>query len=99
MQIKFEPRKKLKGKNLTLLGINKSIYVDDSLRTDYMKFWAKCKKQRDNQVIFAFLISNGSFKLKVSEAGIVHTVTHDVDLAVLFSGLIEDLLIEDVRRM
>ena len=54
MQIKFEPRKELKGKNLTLLGINKSIYVDDSLRTDYKKLWAKCKKQRDNQVIFAF---------------------------------------------
>ena len=86
----------MKGKNLTSLGINKPIYINDSLCTYYKKLWAKCKKLRDNQVIHAFWISNGSIKLKVSETGNVHTVTHDVDLEVLFPG---NSLIEDVRRM
>ena len=89
-------KKKLKGKNLTSLGINKPIYINDSLCTYYKKLWAKCKKLRDNQVIHAFWISNGSIKLKVSETGNVHTVTHDVDLEVFFPG---NSLIEDVRRM
>ena len=89
-------KKKLKRKNLTSLGINKPIYINDSLCTYYKKLWAKCKKLCDNQVIHAFWISNGSIKLKVSETGNVHTVTHDVDLEVLFPG---NSLIEDVRRM
>ena len=82
-------KKKLKGKNLASLGMNKPIYINDSL-------WAKCKKLRDNQVIHAFWISNGSIKLKVSETGNVHTVTHDVDLEELFPG---NSFIEDVRRI
>ena len=89
-------KKKLKLKNLTSLGINKPIYINDSLCTYYKKLWAKCKKLRGNQVIHAFWISNGSIKLKVYETGNVHTVTHDVDLEVLFPG---NSLIEDIRRM
>ena len=89
-------KKKLKGKNLTSLGINKQIYINDSLCRCYKKLWAKCKKLRDNQVIHAFCISNASIKLKVSETGNVHAVTHDVNFEVLFPG---KSLIEDVRRM
>ena len=89
-------KKKLKGENLTSLGINKSIYINDSLFTYCKKLWAKCKKLRDNQVIHAFWISNGSINLKVSETGNVHTVTHDINLEVLFPG---NSLIEDIRRM
>ena len=89
-------KKKLKGKNLTSLGINKPIYINDSLCTYYRKLWARYKKLRDNQVIHAFWISSGSIKLKVLETVNVHTVTHDVDLEVLFPG---NSLIEDVRRM
>ena len=89
-------KKKLKGKNLTSLGINKPIYISDSLCTYYKKIWTKCKKLHDNQVIHAFWISNGSIKLKVSETGNVHIVTHDVDLEVLIPG---NSLTEDARRM
>ena len=52
-------KRKLKGKNLTSLGINKPIYINDSLCTYYKKLWAKSKKLRDNKVIHAFSISNG----------------------------------------
>ena len=77
-------------------GINKPIYINDSLCTYYKKPWAKCKKLRDNQVIHAFWISNGSINLKVSETGDLLTVTHDVGLEALFPG---NSLIEDVRRI
>ena len=89
-------KKKVKGKNLTSLGINKPTYINNSLCTYYKKLWAKCKNLHDNQVIHAFWISNGLIKLKVLETGNVHTVTHDIDLEVLFPG---NSLIEDVRRM
>ena len=46
-------KKKMKGNNLTSLGINKPIYVNDSLCTYYKKLCTKCKKLRDNQVIHA----------------------------------------------
>ena len=36
-------KKKLKGKNLTSLGINKQIYINGSLCTYYKELWAKCK--------------------------------------------------------
>ena len=65
-------KRKLKSKNVTSLGINKPIYINDSLCTYYKKLWAKCKKLRDNQGIHAFWISNGSIKLKESEIGNVH---------------------------
>ena len=52
--------------------------------------------KKDNKVIHAFWISNGSIKLEVSKTGNVHRVTHDVDLAVLFPG---NNLIEDVQRI
>ena len=87
-------KRKLNGKNLTSLGINKPIYINDGFCTYYKKLWAKGKKPRDNQVIHAFWISNGSIKLKVYETGNVHTVTHDVDLEVLFPG---NILIELLR--
>ena len=89
-------KKKLKGKNLNSLGINNPIYINDIACTYYKNLWAKCKKLHDNKVIRVFWISNGSVKLKVSETGNVHTVTHDVDLEVLFPG---DSLIEDVQKM
>ena len=89
-------KKKLEGKNLTSLGINKPICINDSLCTYYKKLWTTCKKLLDNKAIHAFWISNGSIKLKVSETGIIHTVIHDIDLEVLFPG---NNLIEDVQSM
>ena len=71
-------KKKLKGKNLTSLVVNKPI-INNRICTYYKKLWAKYKNLRDNQVIHA---SNGSIKLKVSKTGNVLTVTHDVDLEV-----------------
>ena len=46
--------KKLKGKNLTSLGVNTSVYINDSLCIYYKKLWAKCKKLHDNKLIYAF---------------------------------------------
>ena len=89
-------KKKMKGKNLTSLRINKPVYINDSLCAYYKKLWAKCNKLRDNKVIHEFWISNESIKLKVSETDNVNTATHGVDLKVLFPA---NNLTEDVKRM
>ena len=81
--------KQLKGKNLTSLGINTPIYINDSLCTYYKKLLSKCKKLCDNKAIHTFWISNGSVNLKVSETGNVHTVSHGV---VGFCSLVTILL-------
>ena len=90
MPTRFGLKKRLKGKNLTSLGIN------DSLCIYYKKLWAKCNKLHSNKLIHAFLTSNGSIKLKVCENGNIHVINYDVDLEVLFSG---NKLIKDIRRV
>ena len=82
-------KKKPKGKNLTSFGINTPVYINDSLL-------AKCKKLHNNKLIYAFWTSNGSIKLKVSENGNIHVITHDVDLEELFP---DNELIKDKQRV
>ena len=89
-------KKKQKGKNLTSLGINTPVYINDSLCIYYKKLWAKCKKLHNNKLIYAFWISNGSIKLKVSENGNIHVITHDLDLEELFPN---NELIKDIQRV
>ena len=89
-------KKKLKGKNLTSLGINTPVYINDSLCIYYKKLWAKCKKLHNNKLICAFWVSNGSIKLKVSENDNMHVITHDLDLEELFPN---NELIKDIQRV
>ena len=89
-------KKKLKGKNLTSLGINTPVYINDSLCIYYKKLWPKCKKLHNNKLIYAFWISKGSIKLKVSENGNIHVITHDLDLEELFPN---NELIKDIQRV
>ena len=77
-------KKKLKGKNLTSLGINTPVYINDSLCIYYKKLWVNCKKLHNNKLIYAFWTSNSSIKLKFSKNGNIHVITHDVDLEELF---------------
>ena len=86
MPTRFVLKKKLKGKNLTSLGINTPVYINDSLYIYSKKPWAKCKKFHSNKLIYAFWTSNGSIELKVSENGNIHLITHDIDLEELFPG-------------
>ena len=89
-------KKKLKGKNLTSIGINTSVYIHDSLRIYYKKLWAKSKKLHSNKLIYAFWTSTGFVKQKVSENGNIHVITHDVDLEELFPN---NELIKDMQRV
>ena len=77
---KIRAEKKLKGKNLTSLGINMSVYINDSPCIYYKKLCAKCKKLHSNKLIRAFWSLNGSIKLNLSENGNIHVIAHDVDL-------------------
>ena len=69
-------KKKLKGENLIWLGTNTPVYINDSLYIYYKKLWAECKKLHSNKLIYAFWTSNGSIKLKVTENGNIHVITH-----------------------
>ena len=89
-------KKKLKGKNLTSLGINTPVYINDSLCIYYKKLWPKCKKLHNNKLIYAFWTSNGSIKLNISENGNIHVITNDVDLEELFPN---SELTKDIQRV
>ena len=79
-------KKKLQVKTLTLLGVNRPVYINDSLCIYCKKLWAKCKKFHCNKLINAFWTSNGFIKLKVSENGDIHLINHDIVLEELFPG-------------
>ena len=79
-------KKKLKGLNLSSIGINSAVYINDSLCRYYKNLWAKCKKLWLNKFIHGFWTSNGSIRLKLTETGNVRVITHDADLEELFPG-------------
>ena len=88
--------KKVEGRNLTSLVINTPIYINGSLCIYYKKLWIKCKKLQSNKLNHAFWTSNSFIKLKVSENGNIHVITHDVDLEELFPN---NELIEGIKMV
>ena len=88
-------KKKLKGLNLSSIGINSAVYINDSLCRYYKNLWAKCKKLWLNKFIHGFWNSNGSIRLKLTETGNVRVITHDADLEELFPG--NELISDDTR--
>ena len=77
-------KKGLKGMNLSSLGINSAVYINDSLCTYYKMLWGKCRKLLSNKYIHSFWVTNGTIKLKTVENGGVYPVTHRNDLVELF---------------
>ena len=77
-------KKGLKGMNLSSLGINSTVYINDSLCTYYKMLWDKCRKLLLNKYIYSFWVTNGTFKLKTVENGRVYAITHRKDLVELF---------------
>ena len=86
--------KKLKGLDLSSIGINSAMFINDSLCGYYKNLRAKCKKLWLNKFIHGFWPSNGSIRLKVTENSNVRVISHDADLEELFSG---NELISDER--
>ena len=56
-------KKKLKDMDLTSIGFNNPVYVNDSLCTYYKMLWRKCKSLRTNKLIHSFWVTNGSIRL------------------------------------
>ena len=88
-------KKKLKGLNLSSIGINSAVYINDSLCLYYKNYWAKCKKLWLNKSIHGFWTSSGPIRLKLTETGNVRVITHDADLIELFLG--SELISDDTR--
>ena len=79
-------RKKRKGLDLSSIGINSTVFINDSLCRFYKNLFAKCKTLWLNKFIHGFWTSNGSIRLKLTETGNFRAITHDADLEELFQG-------------
>ena len=73
-------KKKLKALDLSFIGINPAVFINDSLCRYYKNLWAKCKKLWLNKFIQGFWTSNGFIRLKCTETGNIRVITHDGDL-------------------
>ena len=62
-------KKKLKGLDLSSIGINSPVFINDSLCRYYKNLWAKCKKLWLNEFIHGFWTSSRSIRLKLTETG------------------------------
>ena len=77
-------KRKLKDMDLTSIGINNPVYINDSLCTYYKMLWRKCKSLRMNKLIHSFWVTNGSIRLRTVENGRTNVITHLSDLEKLF---------------
>ena len=77
-------KKGLKCMNLSSLGVNSTVYINDSLCTYYKMLWGKCRKLLLNKYFYSFWVTNGTIKLKTVENGRVYAITHRNDLVELF---------------
>ena len=77
---------KFKGMNLCSIGINNAVFINDRLCSYYKMLWRKCKKLWSSKYIYAFWVSNGTLRLKLTASGPVHIITHSQDLDELFPG-------------
>ena len=87
-------KRKLKDMDLTSIGINNPVYINDSLCTYYKMLWRKCKSLRMNKLIHSFWVTNGSIRLRTAENGRTNVITHLSDLEELFPGneLLSDIV-------
>ena len=79
-------KRKLKDMDLTSIGINNPVYINDSLCTYYKMLWRKCKSLRMNKLIHSFWVTNGSIRLRTAENGRTNVITHLSNLEELFPG-------------
>ena len=77
-------KNKFKGMNLCSIGINNPALINDSLCSYYKMLWRKCIKLWSSKYIHAFWMSNGTLRVKLTQSGRVHIITHSQDLEDLF---------------
>ena len=71
-------KKKLKGLDLSSIGINSTVFINDSLCRFYKNLFAKCKTLWLNKFIHGFWTSNGSIRLKLTETFNVRVIIPDM---------------------
>ena len=73
-------KNKLNRMNLCSVCINNPVLVNDSHCSYYKMLWRKCKKLWSSKYIHTFWVSNSTLRLKLTENGCVHIITHSQDL-------------------
>ena len=88
-------KKKLKRLDLSSIGINSAVFINNSLCRYCNNLWTKLKKLWLDKFIHGFWTSNGSIKLKLTETGNFRVIKHDADLEELFPG--NELISDNTR--
>ena len=79
-------KRKLKDIDLTFIGINNPVYINDSLCKYYKMLWRICKSLRTNKLIHSFWLTNGFIRLRTIENGRTNVIPHLSYLEELFPG-------------
>ena len=63
------------------------IFINESLCPEYRFLFWKCRVLHKNKKLFSYWTFNGIIKIKMSERGEIHAITHVNDLVKLFPGV------------
>ena len=77
-------KKELKDKDLTDLGIENTIYINESLCREYKLLWNKCKSLKSDKDIHSFWVSYGTLKIRTNSDSKPSNIGHISDLRKLF---------------
>ena len=77
-------KKELKDKDLTDLGIENSVYINESLCREYKFLWNKCKSLKFDKDIHSFWVSFGTLKIRINSDSKPSSISHISDLKKLF---------------
>ena len=82
-------KRDLKKLSLEDIGLPEKakIFINQSLCPYYRILWSKCKKLHSLDKIHTFYVSNGTFKIKISENGQPISITHTSDFDKYFPGV------------
>ena len=82
-------RSKLKVSDKTVLGFDKDtkIYVNESLCPAYRFLLWKVRQLMDGKKVYSYWTFNGIIKIKISDVGKIHAITHIADLKELFPNI------------
>ena len=79
-------KRNLRDMDLTSIGINNPVTINDSASIYYKMLWRNWKSLQTNKLIHSFWVTNGPIRLRTAENGQTNVITHLSDFEELFPG-------------
>ena len=76
----------LRDMDLTSIGINNPVAINDSACIYYKMLWRNWKSLQTNKLIHSFWVTNGPIRLRTVENGQTNVITHLSDFEELYPG-------------